>query len=149
MTSLKLQSVETFYDNFVDQSLRDYIRGNRRIEAAVNFILKHLPSTSCNALEIGCGMGVATEIIAKKRPNLHIIATDISGKRIEYAKLICQKSNIEYLCADAESLVKTEKIRKGGYLTLFILLMFLNIFHRINVIIFNVLLESYYQKMVR
>jgi 2-polyprenyl-3-methyl-5-hydroxy-6-metoxy-1,4-benzoquinol methylase len=114
MTSPELQSVEAFYDNFIGKSLHDYIYGNLRIEVAVNLVLKHLPSISCNALEIGCGMGVATEMIARKRPDLRIVATDISIKRIEYAKLLCQRSNIEYLCADVESLVKTEKIRKGG-----------------------------------
>lgn len=58
-----------------------------------------------NILEIGCGTGFLTELLAVNYPEANILATDISGKMIEAArKKLSHFSNIAYLTADGEKL---------------------------------------------
>ena len=43
----------------------------------------------CNALEIGCSIGVLTRMLAEKC--LHVLATDISEKALEFAEIKCRE----------------------------------------------------------
>lgn len=106
MNSIDSKQVEQFYDDFVVRSLRDYIYGNRRIVAAVQRVLGNLPETPCRILEVGCGMGIATEMIAQARPDCKITAIDISPKRIEYAGKLFPRPNVEFIASDVAAFLE-------------------------------------------
>lgn len=58
-------------------------------------------------LEIGCGVGAQTTIIAKQNPAVHFTAIDISEKSLEIAQLAAQKeglTNVEFRLQDVRTL---------------------------------------------
>ena len=58
-----------------------------------------------NILEIGCGTGFLTELLAREYPNAQIIATDIAPEMIAIASnKLADYSNIKYFVADGENL---------------------------------------------
>lgn len=59
-----------------------------------------------NILEIGCGTGLLTKLIAVEYPEALITATDIAPEMLNVAqKKLADYSNIEYLVADGENLL--------------------------------------------
>lgn len=58
-------------------------------------------------LELACGTGTATEMVAKFLPNSHIDATDISFEYISFAQKNRQYKNIDYIQMDATKVSKT------------------------------------------
>jgi ubiquinone/menaquinone biosynthesis C-methylase UbiE len=60
-------------------------------------------------LDLGCGEGDFTQLIAKKAKSVK--AVDISSKAIDRAKIKFSKENIEYICSGALEFVKQEKNR--------------------------------------
>jgi ubiquinone/menaquinone biosynthesis C-methylase UbiE len=65
-----------------------------------------VPHVKGTALDIGCGDGSVTEIIAKNAPNARLVATDIAYKPVHQGKEGKDPSvtNIEYIVADASYL---------------------------------------------
>ncbi|HWQ89809.1 MAG TPA: malonyl-ACP O-methyltransferase BioC [Desulfitobacteriaceae bacterium] len=58
-----------------------------------------------NILEIGCGTGILTELLAAEYPEAQITATDIAPEMISVAKdKLASFSNITYFTADGENL---------------------------------------------
>jgi len=65
-----------------------------------NYLLKHIPARCEHALEIGCGAGEFTRILAGRSER--VIALDVSPKMIEVARRAsAQFPNIEYILVDA------------------------------------------------
>ncbi|MHB8124974.1 MAG: malonyl-ACP O-methyltransferase BioC [Desulfitobacteriaceae bacterium] len=64
-----------------------------------------------NILEIGCGTGFLTELLANEYPEARITATDIAPEMIVVAKeKLAVFSNIKYLVADGENLLMLEDV---------------------------------------
>src|SRR5689334_6895577 len=64
-----------------------------------DLLLKNLPQTVENILEIGCGIGVFSRLIAQRSQT--VIAIDLSPKMIDAAKALSQsQSNISFQVAD-------------------------------------------------
>ncbi len=64
-----------------------------------NFLLKQLPSQSETALDIGCGTGEFSRLLAKRADK--VIAIDLSPNMIEVAKQRSQQyTNIDFQVAD-------------------------------------------------
>ena len=60
--------------------------------------------TSGNALDLGCGMGFSTEVLADLAPAAHWIAIDPSSELIDRAKLRLGSSRVHFVVGTAESL---------------------------------------------
>ncbi|MEK6616194.1 MAG: class I SAM-dependent methyltransferase, partial [Bacteroidota bacterium] len=93
--------VSDFYDAFTNYQMETDVMLNDR-----HFILfKKLKSlglnTNSHVLELGCGIGVITSLIATVVRKGKITAVDISPKSIEVSKKkIFQKTNIEFIVSD-------------------------------------------------
>ena len=75
--------VENFYDNFSEKQLATGI--NKRHISIYNWCIKFGLQRNSKILEIGCGIGTFTELIAKYCISGSIHAYDISKKNIEIA----------------------------------------------------------------
>lgn len=98
---MQSKEVKQFYDFFLKSRMIDYRlnNGNERINLASKFILENVNNND-NILEIGCGIGIVTERIAKKLRDGHIWACDISDQNIWYAKETVKDKNIDFFVAD-------------------------------------------------
>ena len=67
-----------------------------------NYLLRHLPRHSENVLEIGCGTGEFTRLVASRAQN--VVAIDLSSEMIRLAKSqSANYQNIQYLLGDVMS----------------------------------------------
>lgn len=55
-------------------------------------------------LEIGCGTGGLTALLSRHYPNASITAVDIAPNMVRAAENKCGNEQIEFICADAESM---------------------------------------------
>jgi malonyl-CoA O-methyltransferase len=80
-------------------------------------LLEVIRKTGCcfrNILEIGCGTGFLTELLADEYPKVQITATDIAPEMITIAKeKLAGFPNISYFTADGENLSRQENIRSS------------------------------------
>jgi SAM-dependent methyltransferase len=64
-----------------------------------SFLLRHMPSTCAQALDIGCGTGGFSRLLAQRAP--HVLALDLSPQMIRVAQeRSAHIRNIEYQVAD-------------------------------------------------
>jgi trans-aconitate 2-methyltransferase len=89
-------TVRAFYDEFmVSRMLRYRLHGNARIEKAIERILPFVTRDS-HVLEVGCGIGLVTEKIARKAGGGFVFACDISKQNVWYARQTVKESNVEF-----------------------------------------------------
>lgn len=107
---MKKNEIKEYYDSFLKSRMLDYRlhNGNDRINLASEFIIKNINDND-NILEIGCGIGIITERISKKKKNCFIWACDISDQNIWYAKKTIKRKNIDFFVADI--LEQFEKVK--------------------------------------
>ncbi|OLN34047.1 malonyl-ACP O-methyltransferase BioC [Desulfosporosinus metallidurans] len=82
-------------------------------EMARELLLKIKRNGRCfrNILEIGCGTGFLTELLAKEYPLAQITATDIAPEMIVVAReKLAVFSNIKYFVADGENLSMVDNV---------------------------------------
>lgn len=91
--------VKTFYDRFRDERMIGYrVDGSPRIDAAYKLAVQHLQPT-WNVVDVGCGIGIFAENVARKFPSSKIIGIDLSEKNIEYAEETVQLPNVIFRAA--------------------------------------------------
>ena len=78
--------ISSFYDDILNQRLRDYIYGNERISAALELASSLIDCSTKQVLEVGCGLGISAAKFIQGRDWLKVHAIDISPKVIEAAK---------------------------------------------------------------
>ena len=91
--------VSEYYDDFSEKQISTGVstRNIRIHEFAIKFGLKKTD----NVLEIGCGIGTQTELLAQYITHGRITALDISSKSVNYARESLKKyNNIEFLIGD-------------------------------------------------
>lgn len=94
-------AVTEYYDEFCDsRAVRYRVSGNRRIDRAAELVSTYVEPES-NVLEIGCGIGILTERIARRLKGGHVWACDISPASIEYAARTVRSKNISFFVGDA------------------------------------------------
>jgi trans-aconitate methyltransferase len=79
------QEISSFYDETLQQRLRDYIYGNDRITAAQHLVNSLIDCATERALEVGCGLGISAAKFVQRHEWLKVHAVDISPKVIEAA----------------------------------------------------------------
>jgi trans-aconitate 2-methyltransferase len=93
-------AIRDYYDEFRDQRMVAYrSEGNLRIDRAAERIVPYVGPDS-RVLEIGCGIGIVTERIAKQVRTGQIWACDISPKNIEYAARTVRSRHIDFFIGD-------------------------------------------------
>jgi 2-polyprenyl-3-methyl-5-hydroxy-6-metoxy-1,4-benzoquinol methylase len=92
--------IKEFYDEYVERMIRVGI--NDRHHAIVGWLRHFGLHKGAGVLEIGCGIGTLTHLIADAvGPSGHIVATDLSPRSIEAAeKRLSQFSNIRFVAGD-------------------------------------------------
>ena len=92
--------VKQFYDNFTDTRMLKYkLYGNPRIDKAVELISNYLTPNS-KIIDIGCGIGIVTEQVAKKLNTGKILACDLGENNINYARQTIKSNKIDFLNVD-------------------------------------------------
>lgn len=78
---------QKFYDQFVGKLIRDFLLGNRRIEAAITFALGYLMRTQPGRiLDLGCGIGWSTYEFSRGCPQSVVHGLDLSPQLIAVAR---------------------------------------------------------------
>lgn len=91
--------IQEFYDNDTRQKFK--IRNNLRHYLIINRLLKAGLKSDSKVLEIGCGNGGVTKLIAERTKKGKVTAVDISQECIVAAKANLKSfSNIEYFVTD-------------------------------------------------
>jgi trans-aconitate 2-methyltransferase len=85
-SSPPMDDVQRFYDAFLKERMLLYrVDGNLRIHKAIERVLP-LVTRASHVLEIGCGIGLVAEAIARKARSGKVLAIDISEQNIWYAR---------------------------------------------------------------
>lgn len=92
--------VRSYYNDFLQKRMLAYrLYGNDRIDLAARFFLENIAEDS-TIVDIGCGIGIATEIMAKKASRGRVIGLDISDRNIWYATKTVSIPNTTFHCID-------------------------------------------------
>ncbi|MCS6818559.1 MAG: methyltransferase domain-containing protein [Chitinophagales bacterium] len=96
---IKSSDVKEFYDEFIAEQIKDAY--NRRHFLMLEHLKKLGLNAHSNVLEIGCGIGVITSLIANCATEGKIFGIDISPRNIDFARKIVKQSNVEFAQGDA------------------------------------------------
>ena len=96
---MEKNNVSTYYDEYTERQIKAGI--SERHQRIHNKLLKFGLKPDSKVLEIGCGVGTQTKLIAEFVTKGSIVSVDISPKSIEAAKdRLRDYSNIEFFVAD-------------------------------------------------
>lgn len=95
----KQEEIERYYDEYVQRQLRIGI--NKRHHSILDKLKKSGLKSADNVLEIGCGIGTFTRLLIKEIKDGCVVAMDISGASIQYAKDNNSQTNLQFIHADA------------------------------------------------
>lgn len=105
-TEASPEQTRSFYALDMARRTRARIHGNLRVDLATEFILGHIRHDH-RVLDIGCGIGIATERIAAVARNGHVYGMDISNDHIAYCRRTIKRDNASFhesdILADFES----------------------------------------------
>jgi trans-aconitate methyltransferase len=91
--------VTAFYDRFVGRQTRVGI--NRRHEAILAWLLRFGMRPGDRVLEVGCGAGTLTQLLAEALPEGSVFGFDLSPKSIEAAReRLASFGNVEVVAGD-------------------------------------------------
>lgn len=94
------------WKNLSDYSLKS--GGNRWAFFLIEKLLKHANIDNNCILDIGCGIGNKTLILANHFPNCKVLGIDFSKEAIHFAQNYYPNNNIHFECCDATFLDKNE-----------------------------------------
>jgi trans-aconitate 2-methyltransferase len=101
----KKEEVKVFYDEYVPK--QEKIGINSRHISIIDKLVKSGLKSNHNVLEVGCGIGTVSQLIAKKTPKGKVLAVDISEKSIEKAKILWrQLTNLSFEVSDMSDFTK-------------------------------------------
>lgn len=94
------KDVAEFYDRFLETRMLSYrVHGNARIELASDLVCAHTSDGDAVA-DIGCGIGMTAEAVARRRPRARVIGVDLSSANIRFAQHSVAAPNVQFLVAD-------------------------------------------------
>lgn len=80
-------------------SIRTIVKG-RVLLSNLEFVEQHVPESG-TIVELGCGHGLFSNLMALRSPAREVIGIDLSPEKIEWARsTVGSRSNIRYLCGD-------------------------------------------------
>lgn len=95
-----IQAVEQFYDDFLDRLLQDFLVGNERVEAALQFAFRCFPADLRRVLDIGCGLGWTSFEMARAFPGADVTGIDLSRELVQTATRLFGQANLHFQKAD-------------------------------------------------
>ncbi len=106
-----------FYDQFANKLVRDFLVGNRRMEAAITFAGEYLVRTRRKAiLDLGCGIGWSTYEFSQFCPHSVIHGLDLSPKLVAIAqRMFPENERRRFFCGDLTARVWSESMREEKY----------------------------------
>jgi tRNA (cmo5U34)-methyltransferase len=101
-----MATAEEFYDSFSSQYTEAIKRCVPRYEEMLRLLLRYIPSTFAprRILELGCGTGNLTAMIAHKYPDSTLVAVDFSGETLAECKRRLNNPLITFLQEHFETL---------------------------------------------
>lgn len=91
--------VTEFYDGFLEKTMVKYrLHPNLRIEAAIELVTPFVKPDSIIA-DVGCGIGIVSEAIARKEPSARVIGLDLSPENILYAQKTIDEPNATFIAS--------------------------------------------------
>lgn len=102
----KKEEVKEFYDEYVTK--QEKIGINSRHISIIDKLVQLGLKSNHNVLEVGCGIGTVSQLIAKKTPKGKVLAVDISEKSVEKAKILWKQfSNLSFEVSDMSDFTKS------------------------------------------
>ena len=92
--------VASFYDEFSQRLLNDYLTGNPRFERAAARVLASIGPETRTVLDMGCGAGVSSMLIKQAYPHVQVTGVDISPENIRIARSLFADRGIEFKVSD-------------------------------------------------
>lgn len=92
------QKVSDFYDEYSERQLK--IGANERLISLYKRLLKAGLKSNSTVLELGCGVGIFTKLLAKKIKTGTVEAIDLSQKSVEIAEKNINKTNFIFKTAN-------------------------------------------------
>jgi len=97
-------NAKSFYDNFDGKLINDYVGGNPRMIAALQFMRSEVETSGASRiLDIGCGLGWSSYTLARAKGVESVVAVDLSSELIENAKRLFGHPNIQFEQMDVTS----------------------------------------------
>lgn len=91
--------VTAFYDEFTTRTMVRYrFVGNARIDAAIELVLPYVKRGAIVA-DVGCGIGIVSEAIARHRRSASVIGLDLSPNNIRYAEQTVSEPNVRFIAS--------------------------------------------------
>ena len=103
-----MSEVAEFYDQYTDRQKDSGI--NRRHKSIDDWLTKFGMTESDSVLEIGCGIGTMTQLLASRLSKGSILANDISQKSVEMAQReLSHFDNLQFVVGDIVKLELKDK----------------------------------------
>lgn len=88
---------KSFYDQFDRKLVNDYVGGNPRMLAALEFMKKEVKiSGASKILDIGCGLGWSSYTLAAMKGVESVMAVDLSSELVKSAKKMFGHPKVDY-----------------------------------------------------
>lgn len=98
-SSISPQEVSRFYDAYVNR--QTVVGVNERHRRIMHWLEKAGLHAGSNVLEIGCGVGTQTGLIARRITSGRLLANDISPKSVEIARdRLGPRKNVDFIVGD-------------------------------------------------
>jgi trans-aconitate 2-methyltransferase len=116
------EEVRQFYNEFLSKRMIGYrVYGNMRIESAAKFFADHIRADS-TVVDVGCGIGIASEMLAKRARSGMVIGVDISDMNIWYARKTVRFPNVQFHTLDiGQGVPRLRELLKGKSVDVFTL----------------------------
>ncbi|MBX3043623.1 MAG: class I SAM-dependent methyltransferase [Candidatus Kapabacteria bacterium] len=88
--------IEKFYNEILFEQLFKFIKGNKRIDYAMDTILRYSDEEPLNIIDLGCGIGDTTWKISNLFPNSSVTGIDISQDSIKLANILFGSKNLHF-----------------------------------------------------
>lgn len=109
-------SIATFYDTFGKRGIDDYVKGNRRIERAIELVARYISPESRQLLDVGCGIGIACSALSERFPQLRFTGVDISPENIAAARSLFASDRVSFEVSKV-----TDDVLQGEYDLIYLL----------------------------
>lgn len=100
-------AIRAFYDQHIVDKVADFVDGNPRVDAAWDTIQQWAPPAPRAILEVGCGFGQISWLLATRWPDAQVAGFDISPRSIELAGKVFQRDNLSFAAGQVEALDRT------------------------------------------
>ncbi|TWT88689.1 cyclopropane fatty acyl phospholipid synthase [Pseudobythopirellula maris] len=95
-TTSSREEIADFYDTFNRRLIGDYLKGNPRIEEAIDLVKRSLPTGPARVLDIGCGLGFSSHEYALAHPGVEVLGVDISPENVRVASALFGSDRVRF-----------------------------------------------------